>query len=470
MLKTLYKRISHYSLSHSQYLLCLLMIFLIFAFFRFYDVHLRIPFAWDQEQFSTQIRDIMRDNKFTLLGPRVIDDNGFFLAPYFTYLLIPFYYITGLSPIALILFIVSVNLAFFCLSAYVVSKLFSMRHSLLFLLIWSLNPLLIRYDIIPWWPILIPLGVIMVWYILDQILTSPKNPIFWSVLGLSIGFFCNMHFQFIFIGMFAFFYLIAGFRQHLITYWSGIVIASVSFFIMFTPLILFDIRHENLNYTLFSTFFTERVTDDLPYLHAWQPVFANVLRSFIGLSYPVMTIIFFTLMFLLLLFLIKKNTNHRRTFYIASASLLIITAIGFSLYGRRPSEYYFIYFMPFIFVALIDGVLTLKIKHLLPAVALALMIINFTELRNVMKEDSFGLYYKNEVVKQMIPYASDKRVNVSYDVPYGLNNGYGYLIDYHGINMTGDPADPLIQIHIPPQKGDIIVKNIGLYIPPELQK
>ena len=96
-----------------KYILPFCIVFLLFAFLRFYNLERRIEFSWDQEQFSTQIREIVRDNKFTLLGPRVTDDKGFFLAPYFTYLLLPFYLTTNLHPSALVPFLYVVNTIFF---------------------------------------------------------------------------------------------------------------------------------------------------------------------------------------------------------------------------------------------------------------------------------------------------------------------------------------------------------------------
>ena len=194
--------------NRNKWLLLLTFVFIIYSFFRFTNLDLRIPFAWDQEQFSNQIRAIVKNHDFTLLGPRVTNDRGFYLAPYFSYLLIPFYLIFNLDPNALILFIKVVNIAFFALSTWTIKEIFNIKNSIVFLLLWAINPILIKYDSTPWWPILIPLGVILAIYLLYLLTKSPKNLILWSLLGIILALFFNMHFQFIFIALFVATFLI----------------------------------------------------------------------------------------------------------------------------------------------------------------------------------------------------------------------------------------------------------------------
>src|SRR3989344_6963139 len=116
----------------------LIFIFLVFAYFRFYNLDQRIIFDWDQEQYSYQIKNVLENGDFTLLGPRANNDRGFFLGPYFTYLLVPFYLIRNLHPIALIDFVVTYNIAFFLVSYFVLSRLFSKNHSYMFLSLWAI--------------------------------------------------------------------------------------------------------------------------------------------------------------------------------------------------------------------------------------------------------------------------------------------------------------------------------------------
>src|SRR3989344_3928349 len=273
--------------------LFIFFVFCLFIFFRFTNLHLRIPFAWDQEQFSNQVKAIISDNKLTLLGPRVTNDRGFFLAPYFSYLLVPFYLIFNLDPNALILFIKVVNIAFFALSTWTIKEIFNIKNSIVFLLLWAINPILIKYDSTPWGPILIPLGVILAIYLLYLLTKSPKNLILWSLLGIILALFFNMHFQFIFIALFVATFLITYFKLKLINHWVGLIISLMSFLIMFLPLVIFDFRNKFLNTNLLLSFFNEKVLNDQPYYQAWQPVFANFIYPLFGWNNIMVVLLFF---------------------------------------------------------------------------------------------------------------------------------------------------------------------------------
>src|SRR3990167_4781920 len=450
--------------NRNKWLLLLTFVFIIYSFFRFTNLDLRIPFAWDQEQIFNQNKAIDKKNDFTLLGPRVTNDRGFYLAPYFSYLLIPFYLIFNLDPNALILFIKVVNIAFFALSTWTIKEIFNIKNSIVFLLLWAINPILIKYDSTPWWPILIPLGVILAIYLLYLLTKSPKNLILWSLLGIILALFFNMHFQFIFIALFVATFLITYFKLKLINHWVGLIISLMSFLIMFLPLVIFDFRNK---------FFNEKVLNDQPYYQAWQPVFANFIYPLFGWNNIMVVLLFFIVFTALLIYLIKTKKNFVKTLYISALVLLIITTLGFSLYGLRHSEYYFVYLYPFIYIAVVDFLLTHKKYFLIPIILIFLVFINLTSLKNSLNKEPLGLHFKRKVVESIVPFARDKKFNITFDMQLGTNNGYLYLFEVSGIQPTGDWNDPLIIIRSPPQQGDIIFhdiySDIGVRIPPELK-
>ena len=455
--------------NRNKWLLLLTLVFIIYSFFRFINLDERIPFAWDQEQFSNQIRGIIKDHDFTLLGPRVTNDRGFFLAPYFTYLLVPFYYIFNLDPNALILFIVVLNISFFALSTWTIKEIFNIKNSLVFLLLWAINPLLVKYDSTPWWPILIPLGVILTIYLPYLLVKAPKKILLWSLLGVTLAFFLNMHFQFIFIALFVATFLIAHFRFKLTNHWLGLIISSMSFLIMFLPLVIFDIRNKNLNLNLLLAFFNEKVLNDQPYYQAWQPVFTNFIYPLTRWNNTMVVILFFVVFTALLIYLIKIKKNFVKTLYISTLVLLMITALGFSLYGLRPSEYYFVYLYPFIYIAAADFLLMHKKYFLIPIILIFLVVINLASLKNSLNIDPGGLQFKRKVAESIVPYTKGKKANVTFDMPIDTNTGYIYLLEVYGVHRSGDWNDPLIIIRSPSQKGDIVFRDIGVRIPPELK-
>ncbi len=447
----------------------LTIIFTIFAYFRFYNLDKRVIFDWDQQSFSNDIRNLIEDKDITLIGPRVTDDKGFFLGPYFTYLVAPFYIASNLHPFGLLPFIVLVNITFFIVSFFVLKKIWNLYVALLFLFFWALNPLMIGYDIIPWWPILMPLGVITTWYILWRIYNNPSLLNF-ILLGLVSGLMSHMHFQYMFINIFVVIFLILYFVQSK----SKIVLRNIAAYMGVTllslaPILLFDLRHDFLNTNLFIKYFTERIGGNTPDIHIWREVFGNFLLPLTIKTNPVIVFSFYVALLASCFFLYKKSTTFLKHFYLASFCLVIVTYIGFSVYGRRPSEYYFVYLSPFIYVVFIDLFRNIKARYIAVIVAFLLVFLNIPLLKQVTKENVFGLYYKDQAAKAIIPYITGKTYNVSYDMPLGTNNGYDYILEANGITPSGNAKDPLIQLRIPPHEGDIRVKEIGIFIPNELK-
>lgn len=445
-----------------------LLIFVIFAYFRFYNLDKRIGFEWDQEQFSNQIKAIVVNHKLTLLGPRVVSDKGFYLAPYFTYILIPFYLLTNLHPWALIYFLVFFNILFFVSAFFIIKKIFGFFQAIVFFLLWSSSSLMAGFDVGGWWPVTIPLGVILTWFVLYQLF---KNNSFanWLILGLVLGFFVNMHFQFIFLVIFSLFFLILSFINKKSFNLKRIVLTLSGFLLMFIPLLIFDLRHDFLNSKAFINFFLSKDAAIGNDPNVWFTVFTYFIQSIIFFRLTITTIIFYLVMFTLTIYLYKTKKNFFKSFYMATLLLWLTFPLFFALYGKRPSEYYFIFLMPFIFIVIVDFFFTIKKPYLLFLYFLFFFSINIKTIIFNLRTNPIGLYPKDKAVRKLKELTLNKKFNISLDTPLGLNSGYRYLFDLYQIKQTGDWKDPLVEIRVPPKKDDIVIQGIGIKIPKELK-
>lgn len=454
-------------LKKNIFYILLFIIFLAFCFTRFYNLDQRIVFGWDQEQFSTQIREIIVNHKLTLLGPRVNNDLGFFLGPYFPYLLIPLFLLTRLHPVALAYLIFIENILFFVLSFFVIKKLFSARHALAFLALWTINFWMQIYDIMPWWILLIPMGAVVTFFSLYKVYRAPKKWFLWVLLGLWLGLFFNMHFQFVFVFIFAnimvFFLLKAkkvSFKN--LSFYLGSFVAT------FAPLMLFDLRHNFLNTHLFLDFFLKG-TDAAPkdYL-SFVPVLVNFFQPFTIIKSTWLMFGFYLLMLASFVILTLKKKNFFRIFYTGMAIIWLLTPVVFYIYGRRPSEYYFLYLMPFIFIALSDLLITFKKTSVLFAIVILLAVGNFNFLKKNLRPDYTGLYYKDQVAQYLKNNLAGKRFNVSYD-GVSVDTGFPYLLDYYEVTQSGDFKDPLVEISFPARKKEFKIGDFSITIPEKLK-
>lgn len=447
----------------------IIFIFAVFIFFRFYNFENRISFGWDQEQFSYQVKQLIKDHKPVLLGPRTNNDKGFFLAPYFTYLIAPFFLITSLHPWALFFFLIFYNLLFFFSSYFILKKIFNSLYALFFLSFWAINPLIVHYDFTAWWPIMIPLGVIIVWKILYWV--EKNSSVFpWILLGLVLGFFINMHIQFSLIVAFtiAFIWLDRKKNNLNLAKFFSLVAA---FILMFVPLLIFDIRHDFLNTKLIFNFLNNGFDAKYWDPFSWLGVFANFIHPLILIKSVPFTLFFYLLILFALIYLLKIKRNNYQIFYKSSLFLWIIFPLFFAKYGQRPSEYYFIFLYPFIYIVIISFMMTtLKKKYFLYFLLFILFLANLKNLLANLKPDYFSLKYRDNLIQNLAKVVKNKKYNLSYATPLGLASGFKYLLDYYEITPTGDWRDPLVQIKIPPDKSCQLKSGLNaIMIPPELQ-
>ncbi len=440
-----------------EYIL-LFLIFAAFVFTRFYNLDKRIIFGWDQEQFSTQIKDIIVNHNFTLLGPRVTNDLGFFLAPYLTYFLVPLYFITNLHPIALFYWTIIVNILFFIISFIAVKRLFSTSHALWFLAFWTFNFLVNSYDTTPWWPQLIPLGVMLTVLLFTFLKDNSDRWYLWIILGLVQGIFCNMHFQFVFIFFLSTILSIFILKKNN-NLWKYFILYIASFVITFTPLVIFDLRNNFLNVNLFLNFFIKGTDNVQKNIFSWLPVFGNFIEPFTFTRDLLTTISFLIIMLGMIVFLFKQNKNFHKVWYISLLITYVLSIICFSIYGKRPSEYYFMYLLPVILLTVIDYLHYIKKPAIIYLLFTIFFLINIPNIKKNLQPNYGGLYYKEAVVKYIKNEYNGKNFNISYN-GVSVDHGFKYLLEYHKVSESGNMQDPLIEVSIPARNNS---KMFGLY-------
>ena len=384
--------------------------------------------------------------------------------------MIPFYLISRLHPWGLALFLICFNTLFFFVSFKVLKKIFGGFISIAFLSLWSINSLMAGYDSIPWWPIFIPLGTICIWYVLYKI-DQENLYLWWIVLGLTLGFFINMHFQYVLIIIFSVFYLMLLHRDTKKISQKSLCLTMISFTSLFLPLFIFDLRHNFLNIKFFFKFFFSNPDNIPPDFSAWWPVFSNVIQPFTYIKSSFINLIFYVAVFLTLISLILKKKGYFKRFYFSTFFLWVIFPFFFVKYGRRPSEYYFLFLYPSLILIIVELISQTKNKVLIFSICFILMLaINAKGLSDNLRPLYSTLIYRDALIKRLAKQTRNLRFNIGLTTPLGFNHGFNYLFDYYQIKQSGDYNDPLVQVIIPPRKDCTFqYGNMGVIIPPELK-
>jgi hypothetical protein len=419
----------------------------------------RIGFGWDQERDALAATNILA-GKLTLLGPRVQGPTGFFLPPYFFYILAPFYAVTAGNPTATSVFIIFWSTVFFAGSYLVISKIFDRTVALMFLALWAVNPLAVSIDTIAWNPVVIP-GLLML--LIYAVYLFYKNQKKWNVflIGLVFGLGVSFHTQFIFTSL-VFSPLILDllkrkkFRQFAYMLARGII--------PFIPILIFDLRHNFLNikqllgYSVNSDLVGNRVLTVWSHVASfatgleikdWIGVLVYLLVS-VGLIYAVLHI---------------KDLVQKKIFTGMSLTW-ILTLPVFYVGIRNPSEYYFNFLL--VILLLLVAFLANKWKRV-GIIMLLLLSLSFVyralpllnDIKLSLREKSAAVLFLGRVTQEAGSF------NVSFNVPANEDSGFRYLLKFQGVKYSGDPKDPLIEFEIPPsnKSGTFSFGDIGIYFP-----
>jgi len=138
---------------------------------------------------------------------------------------------------------------------------------------------------------------------------------------------------------------------------------------------------------------------------------------------------------------VKKTRQEIKSFYLATLALWLTTPIFFAFYGKRPSEYYYVFLYPFILITLSNYLVMLKNTKLringIVVVIIFLTISNLPLLINNLKDSGYSLANKEKIIQKIRTETCANQISLSYNVPLGRDNGFKYLLEYYGLNDQG---------------------------------
>jgi len=389
---------------------------LISLFFGLWKISDRYEFGWDQEDDAKKVMGMIEEKKPLLIGPRVSSEDGFFVGPYHYYYLLPFYGLNKGNPKSGIMAVTVINLATVISLYWVCRKLYGQKTAIGASLL-----MILAQKEIGWSAMYLGLVGVWGWWGVNKLLQSRKNIVwvlaFWGLAS-------NLHLAPVSMGV----PILAGF-------WLSndkkfdkkeLVRAMVGFLVFFLPLVVFEIRHDFLNIRkIVGMVWGEKITERENWLAV--KVFWKSLSIF-GLKWGREAEVWGERGMVLLgalrgIFLLKNKKEK-----IMASLWLINPLIAMMIYKGGVSEYYYSIAGVVIIILLARNLALMKGWGWL---IVGIMIINGGA--NLMEEKSeISLKNKMELAGYLTSQKQDKVFNLSYELPLGLDNGFGYLFKYLG--------------------------------------
>ncbi len=430
-------------------LIFLLTLILTAIFFRAYNLEKRLPFAWDQERDAEMAWQIIKTGKPTLIGPRVISDDAFYLGPLWYYLITPFYFLFGMDPIAAGVLMILLGVLTSLTVYFVTKHLLGIREAITVSLIWvSLG------DIVAWNPVLIPFATALLLFFLVKIVDGEYKFIPFSLL--LIGLAMQLHFQAVFFlipFILAIFFCIKKFNKFP---FKSLSIGTALFLLTFLPIIIFDLRHEFLNAKgVLKLFFNSNENSNPHFISRFVLLWEKFLQTcvfFIPRIYEINTkLIVGSIVFLFSVrgILVSKLSDQKKNLIL---SIILFPPLLYPLYKGEISEYYFSLVSVPLLIGFSNGLFKIRLFNLNYFLIFSIMLWVFIGRLSLIltKEDNQSLYYKKEAVKYIVNQKIDPIFNVSYSVPLNSDVGFKYLFRFYGREPQNIPAGHLWTIVIPP--------------------
>lgn len=458
-------------------LVILVIVVLIAIFLRSYQAMERFEFAHDGDLYSWIVRDIVVNKHLRLIGQET-STQGIFIGPAFYYLLIPFFLLTGMDPVGVLVLPLLVGTLGVISFYWVFKNLFDVSSGLLAAFLQAV--LLSRVSLDRWVVPTITTSLWEIWFLYTVLMLGRGNLKVFPLLGLLAGLIWHINFSLAPILITVPIALILSKKLPSV---GDLVKASIAFIIPSVPLFLFELRYDfsqtrNLFFSLGNNQGGEIGISK--FIQVIDQISGNVVSLFF---YPSRELflppkLIFLFVIFLGIFWAKRSVFKKQTLLILSVWTLSVIFF-FTLSSKLISEYYFssintvfLFFVIAVLAWLLHYSKHTKVLVWLCIVSFLARSIIYTitlpdhNVRGYNKRKAVVEYIQNDAKNKGFPC-----VSISYIASPGENVGFRYLFYLSNMHvnqpLSGSPAYTIV---IPSGlygiKSDFTSGSIGVITPP----
>lgn len=309
-------KIKDYLQKNKTELLIVLTIFLVALFLRLYKISDFLTFLGDEGRDVRVVRDLITKGDLIFIGPQTSVGN-MYLGPLYYYLIAPALFLSRLDPVGPAIANALIGSLTVLFTWFVGRQWFGKIAGIFAALFFALSPVAIIYSRSSWNPNPAPLFALICAYGIYQVWAKQVNK--WIIpTAISLAFALQMHYLCLLLVPFLGVFWLLSLRSQSPNNRSQLVRSSIygflAFVLLMSPLFLFDMKHDAMNFKAFKGFFTDRQTT----------INLNPARS--DRFLPVMNTIVYDL------YLARQNTEVKALFW------FLVVALVFTLFSTRFSK------------------------------------------------------------------------------------------------------------------------------------
>ncbi|NMC36453.1 hypothetical protein GYA49_05415 [Candidatus Beckwithbacteria bacterium] len=436
------KKLQLIEFAKQNYLLVLTTI--IGAFLRLYHLRSTLIFLGDQGRDASIVRNLLIHSDLILVGPTT-SVGKIQLGPLYYYFMAPWLWLTGYDPIGPALAVALLGIITIPVFYFFTKDLFSKQVAIIATFLYSVSDVIIANTRGSWNPNPMPLATIILLWALYQIYQRKKYAYF-ILVALSWGVALQLHYMALLLApvLFIIFALTVwqnkkDVKKMSLYIWLGFLV----FIILALPLIIFDFRHNFINYQGFLEFFQKG--HHSPH-NIWTTIKESEgrLQQILGqvLGFEKLRIVRDNLSWLLAIVFTIYAYFHRKQKSVQLIFIYFITSlIGFTLYSGDVFEHYMgiIFPLPFLLLGILLSFLHKQKLLGKFFVVVTITLIAFWNLKNYRYFKPLGWQIDDvkQVAAQIAADAGGQRFNIalidSTKDYRGMN--YRYFLETDSANL-----------------------------------
>ncbi len=437
----------------------LLLILGLATYLRAYRLPEYMTFLGDEGRDALVIRNIVVNHDLPFIGAPTSVGN-MYLGPLYYYMMAVAMAPFGLNPVAAAGMNVVIGLATIFLIYYLSRRWFGVVPALTTAFLYSVSPITIFYSRSSWNPNPAPFFVLLAVLGLDNTYRS-RNGWWFVLVGASFAALLQMHYLALIMlpilgALWMHLFLTSHYYQQPIKkFWTGTVLGIVAFCLIMFPLVLFDLKHNFMNYRALTAFFTQRETtvnvNPLNSLGRTWPVYDDTLVSHYMTGQNMTLALIIGLLLLVPLGLGIYQRFSKKTInwpLLILGAWLIGGLLGLSLYKQTIYDHYLGFLSPAPYLLL--AALMALLKQHWQQVAVALAVGGILAMVNLQMSP---LNYPPNRQLQKTEAVADYVIEQSAGKPFNFalisKNNYDAAYQFHLITK-GHPAQ-LLQVQITDQ-------------------
>jgi len=398
---------------------------------RLVNINKKFPFDYDQAVPANAAYDFIKLNKISLIGQE-LSFEGFFLGPLHNWIQFIPYKMCSLKPDCVPYFYLVISIISIFLFYLVAKSIFGKKVALIASIIVAVSSTQQTLEYIVNSNYFLFLTSIIILYALYNYFKGKET---FLLIGALFAGIATVNFNPVFIFSSIAFFITALLRKN--KNWYIYLLSIIVFFINYIPLLIFNIRHENILFNNLHKFINEsnqvgNLVDKIYFLSTAVafPFYSHFLFHKTHLVLIVLTL---SLIVIGLLIGIKSNNAHikkiRNNKFIYFIPIwIIVPFVGFIFYSGHIPDYYFQ--QTIVPITLLVALTLKNYKYIFIVVLSAILFFNILNTFNF--QSSTHYQNKKAIVNYILEDTQGENFNVYFDMPPGINTGYLDLFKLFG--------------------------------------